>query len=145
MSIENQLREKLRKVEALFVGASTSGERLAAGAAAERLKAKLAEAAQREPEIEMKFTLSDSWSVHLFIALCRRYGYKPYRYPRQRRTTLMVRAPRSAFDAIVWRQFADLHREMHDHFAKATEQLIREAVHANTTDADIVAESINGA
>jgi hypothetical protein len=30
MSIESQLREKLRKVEALFAGASTAGERLAA-------------------------------------------------------------------------------------------------------------------
>jgi hypothetical protein len=37
MSIENQLRERLRKVEALFFGAATIGERDAAGAAAERL------------------------------------------------------------------------------------------------------------
>jgi len=30
MSTESQLREKLRKIEALFVGAGTTGERLAA-------------------------------------------------------------------------------------------------------------------
>ena len=33
MSIESQLREKLRKIEALFAGAGTAGERLAAEAA----------------------------------------------------------------------------------------------------------------
>ena len=36
MSIESQLREKLRKIEALFAGAGTEGERLAAEAALER-------------------------------------------------------------------------------------------------------------
>ena len=36
MSIESQLREKLRKIEALFAGAGTAGERLAAEAALER-------------------------------------------------------------------------------------------------------------
>jgi hypothetical protein len=30
MSTESQLREKLRKIEALFAGAGTAGERLAA-------------------------------------------------------------------------------------------------------------------
>ena len=33
MSTEFQLREKLRKIEALFAGAGTTGERLAAEAA----------------------------------------------------------------------------------------------------------------
>jgi hypothetical protein len=43
MSIESQLREKLRKIEALFAGAGTAGERLAAEAALERVRARLAE------------------------------------------------------------------------------------------------------
>jgi hypothetical protein len=41
MSIESQLREKLRKIETLFAGASTAGERLAAEAALERVRARL--------------------------------------------------------------------------------------------------------
>jgi hypothetical protein len=36
MSIESQLREKLRKIEALFAGAGTAGERLAAEVALQR-------------------------------------------------------------------------------------------------------------
>ena len=43
MQIEDQLRERLKKVEALYFGAATAGERDAAEAAAERLKAKLEE------------------------------------------------------------------------------------------------------
>ena len=39
MLIEEQLRERLKKVEALYFGATTAGERDAAEAAAERLKA----------------------------------------------------------------------------------------------------------
>jgi hypothetical protein len=34
---EQRLREKLRKIEALFAGAATAGEKAAAGAAAERI------------------------------------------------------------------------------------------------------------
>ena len=70
MSIEDQLRERLKKVEALYFGATTEGERGAAEAAVERLKAKLEEGSRRDPPIEMKFSLPDQWSVWLFIALC---------------------------------------------------------------------------
>lgn len=38
IGIEEQLREKLRKVEALYFGAGTAGEQEAAGAASERLR-----------------------------------------------------------------------------------------------------------
>ena len=100
MRIEDQLRDRLKKVEALYFGAATAGERDAAEAAAERLKAKLEEVSRRDPPIEMKFSLPDQWSVRLFIALCRRYGIGPFRYPRQRATTIMVRG-RGAF-SIPW-------------------------------------------
>ena len=43
MSIESQLREKLRKIEALFAGAGTAGERLAAEAALLRVRERLTE------------------------------------------------------------------------------------------------------
>ena len=77
MSIESQLREKLRKIEALFAGASTAGERIAAEAALERVRARLAELGRRDPPIEMQFSMPDRWSRHLFLALCRRYGLAP--------------------------------------------------------------------
>ncbi|MCP5114519.1 MAG: hypothetical protein GY953_27135, partial [bacterium] len=82
-----ELKAKLRKIEALFAGATTPGERLAAEAAIQRIKGRLHEAGQVAESVEMKFTLADTWSRKLFVALCRRYGLRPYRYRRQRRTT----------------------------------------------------------
>lgn len=139
MNIEVQLREKLQKVEALYFGASTTGERDAAEAAALRLKEKLAEIRRRDPPVEIQFSMPDPWAVRLFVALCRRYGIRPYRYARQRRTTIMVRAPRAFFDAVVWRQFSDIHTDLSMHFEETTDRLIRQAVHSDTTDAETVA------
>lgn len=143
MSIEDQLRERLKKVEALHFGATTDGERDAAEAAVERLKAKLEEVSRRDPPIEMMFSLPDQWSIRLFIALCRRYGVRPFRYPRQRSTTIMVRAPRRFFDAVVWQQFSELHTDLSLHFEQTTERLIREAIHADTADAETAAGPAN--
>ena len=142
MTIEDELKEKLRKVEALFVGAATAGERDAAGAARERLKAKLAETGLEDPPIELKLTLPDGWSVRLFIALCRRYGLKPYRYPRQRRTTVMVRAPKSFFDAVIWRQFSEVHADLQAYLEETTAKVIRDSIHADMRDAETVAEPL---
>src|SRR5580700_9471302 len=74
MSTESQLREKLRKIEALFAGAGTTGERLAAEAALERVRARLTELGHKDSPVEMQFSMPDQWSRHLFLALCRRYG-----------------------------------------------------------------------
>ncbi len=139
MVIEDQLRERLGKVEALYFGATNTGEREAASAA-ERLKAKLDEAARRDPPVEMKFSLPDEWSMRLFVALCRRYGVRPFRYPRQRRTTIVVRAPKRFFDTVVWRQFSDVHTDLWICFEQTTERLIKEAIHADTRDAETTVE-----
>ena len=47
MTNEDELRDKLRKIEALFAGAKTHGEKEAAGAAAQRIRARLGEAGAR--------------------------------------------------------------------------------------------------
>ena len=59
MTPEQQLRHRLRKIEALFAGGATEGERLAAGAAAERIRHRLDQAVGKEEEIETKFAISD--------------------------------------------------------------------------------------
>ena len=76
MTSEEQLRARLRKIEALFAGAATPGERGAA------------EAARTAAPIELQFSIADPWSRQLFLALARRYGLRPYRYSRQRRATV---------------------------------------------------------
>jgi hypothetical protein len=142
MSIEEQLRDKLEKVEALYFGAGTAGEKNAAEAAIGRLRAKLAENSQQDPPVEMQLSMPDPWAVRLFVALCRRHGPRPYRYPRQKRTTIMVRAPRGFFEAVVWRQFSDMHTDLWAHLEDATDRLIREAVHSDTSDAETVQAQI---
>ena len=85
MTPDEILRDKLRKIEALFAGAATPGEKAAAGAAAERIRQRLGQTAGKEKSIELKFSIPDIWSRQLFIALCRRYGLRPYRHPRMHR------------------------------------------------------------
>jgi hypothetical protein len=59
MSIESQLGEKLRKIQALFAGAGTAGERLAAEAALQRVRERLTELGRQDPSIEMQFSMPD--------------------------------------------------------------------------------------
>ena len=132
MSAQSQLREKLRKIEALFAGAGTAGERLAAEAALERVRARLSELGRQNPPIEMQFSMSDQWSRHLFVALCRRYGLKPYRYHRQRRATVMVRVPKGFVDLVLWPEFSDLDTALKAYLHEVTLRIIREDVFANT-------------
>ena len=79
LTTERELREKLRKIAALFEGAATAGERDAAAAALGRIRSALDAAAQLERPVEMNFRLPDRWGRRLFLALCRRYGLRPYR------------------------------------------------------------------
>jgi hypothetical protein len=135
MSSEDELREKLRKIEALFAGAMTPGERDAAGAAAERIRARLAEVEAREAPVEMRFSIQDRWSRQLFVALCRRYGLEPYRYQRMKQQTLVVRAPRSFVEGILWPEFDQLNQALVAHLTSVTERVIRDVVHVDTREA----------
>jgi hypothetical protein len=62
MSTDSQLREKLRKIEALFASAELTGELLAAEAALERARARLVELGQRDPPVEMQCSMPDQWT-----------------------------------------------------------------------------------
>ncbi len=62
MDAEAALREKLRKIEALFAGASHAGEKAAAGAAADRLRERLGQAKRTEESQEVRFSIPDLWS-----------------------------------------------------------------------------------
>lgn len=135
MTTEHQLREKLRKITALFEGASTPGERQAAAAAIERIRKALGAAAETEPVREIKFTMADQWQRRLFTALCRRYGLVPFRYKGQRYNTVMVRAPRSFVDKTLWPEYLELQAALHAWLNEATERIIREEVFGDAAEA----------
>jgi hypothetical protein len=135
MTAEQQLREKLRKITALFEGAATAGERQAAAAAIERIRRALNAAIQTQPLPETTFSMTDQWQRRLFSALCRRYGLEPYRYKRQRYTTVVVRAPRSFIDNTLWPEYLELQAALHSYLSEATERIIREEVCTDANDA----------
>jgi hypothetical protein len=138
---DTRLREKLRKIEALFAGAGTEGERLAAEAALARIRARLAEFGRSEAPVEIQFSVPDTWSRHLFLALCRRYGLAPYRYPRQRRSTVIVRCPRRFVNDVLWPEFKELDAELRSYLEEVTQRLIREEVFSDTSDAPEVEQA----
>ena len=53
MTDEQRLIEKLQRIEALFAGAATPGEREAAAAARERIRARLRDQQQSDPPVEL--------------------------------------------------------------------------------------------
>lgn len=140
MTSEDRLREKLHKIEALYAGATTAGERFAAGAAAERIRRQFEAASKTEQAEEFKFSILDPWSRQLFIALCRRYGIKPFRYSRMHRQTVMVRAPASFVKMTLYPEFQELSHALTAHLDEITRKIIREEVHEATQDAEEINE-----
>lgn len=140
MSGEAHLRDKLRKIEALFAGAATAGERQAAGAAADRIRLQLGAAARTEPPIEMRFSIPNPWSRRLFIALARRYGLKPFRYARMKRQTVVLRAPRTFLERTLWPEFVEIETALTAYLDDITDKVIREEVHGEAGEAEEVAD-----
>src|SRR5262245_537054 len=93
-----------------------------------------------EPEVEYRFSLADGWSRRVFVALLRRYGLKPYRYPRQKRNTVMSRGPRRFFDETLWPEYSKIAATLQRYLEEVTDRVIAEAVHADRSDAVVVAE-----
>ena len=140
MASESVLLEKLEKIEALFAGAKTPGEKAAAGSAADRIRARLKHTERREKAVEIRFSLPDPWSRRLFCALCRRYGLRPYRYHRMKRQSIVVRAPSSFVDEVLLPEFEQLNEALSSHLYEITETVIRTAIHGETSEAEVVGE-----
>jgi hypothetical protein len=136
VSTEQELRQKLRKIAALFEGATTLGEQDAAAAAIERVRAALKATEQKEKSIETNFRLPDRWSRRLFTALCRRHGLTPYRYPRQRYSTVVLRAPASFINNVLWPEFLEIKSALDEYLDEATERIIREEVFRVSEEAE---------
>src|ERR1700682_6381200 len=118
-------------------------ERPASGSRRQRrVRERLAELGRQDPSIEMQFSMPDQWSRHLFLALCRRYGMRPYRYYRQRRNTVMVRAPKRFLDQVLWPEFSELDQALQAYLHQVTLRVIREEVYADASEAQEVSEAL---
>lgn len=137
---EAKLIEKLRLIEALFAGATTLGEREAAERAGQRIRDRLKGLEQEAPPIEYKFTLGDQWSRKVFCALLRRYDIRPYRYARQRHTTVMARVSKRFVDETLWPEFQEISSMLRTYLAEVTDRVVSQVIHTDSSDAEVVAE-----
>jgi hypothetical protein len=137
---EEQLVEKLRRIEALHARPGSEGERLAAERARERILERLRQLEANEPPIEFRFSLADQWSRHLFVALLRRYGVSPYRYRGQRRTTVMARLSRAFVNETLWPEFLELQQTLSNYFDALTDRVIEQALEVSASEAEERAE-----
>jgi len=135
---EKKLTEKLKLIEALFAGATTDGEKDAAFNALQRIRDRLNEIKREDPPVEYKFSMADVWSRKLFLALLRRYDIKPYRYYRQRYTTVMAKIPKRFVDETLWPEFEALNKTLRQYIEEATNKIIGETIHSDSSDAEVI-------
>ena len=133
------LARKLARIEALHAGATTPGERAAAADATRRIKERLAAMGAADPPIEFRIKIDDPWSRRLFLALARRYGLRPFRYPRQHASSVMLKVPQRFVDETLWPEFKEMSRALQEVLAEATERAVS-AIHADRSDAEVLPE-----
>ncbi len=132
---ESRLLEKLAKIEALFAGTNSDGERVAAAEARRRILERLADLQDVEPVVEYKFSLVDLWSRRVFLALCRRYELSPYRRRGQRRTTVMLNVPTRFVDETLWPEYLQLSQTLRTYLEEVTERVVSEVLQADGSEA----------
>jgi hypothetical protein len=137
---EQRLFEKLRRIEALFAGATTEGERLAADAARERIRERLQALSGTEKAVEHRFSLRDTWSRRIFVALLRRYGIEPYRLPGQRYTTVMAQVSARFVDETLWPEFLQIHAVLTSYLDDVTNRVLTQVIHGDVSEAAVVSE-----
>ena len=138
---DRQLRERLAKIKALFDGATTAGEREAAKAAMDRVQQRLDQTAPA-PLIEFRFSLTNPWSLRLFIALCRSKGVQPYRYPRMRRSSVCVRLPRAQVERELWPEFQEMNSVLRQYLDELAERIIADCIGPGGSQADEIAGAL---
>lgn len=89
----------------------------------------------------MRYSLPDPWSRRMFVALCRRYGLKPFRYAHMKNQTVVVRGPRTFLEQTLWPQFTQIADALTAYLDEITDKVIREAVHGKAGEAEEVAET----
>jgi len=138
---EAALIEKLRLVEALYGGATTEGEKEAAERARQRILDRLRTMEDEDPPVEFRFSLGDAWSRKVFLALLRRYGIKPYRYRRQRHTTVMARVSKRFVNETLWPEFQEIDRILRTYLADVTDRVVSQVLHGDVSEAAVVEEN----
>lgn len=139
---ESELIRKLKLIEALHGGATTHGEKEAAAEALRRFQDRLKREREQQlgAPVEYTFTFHDQYEKKLFTALLRRYELKPYRYHRQKHTTVMVRVSKRFVNEVLWPEYLEMSKALDSYLEEATKRVITEAIHADSSEAQVVAD-----
>jgi hypothetical protein len=135
---EARLIERLRSIEALFSGATTDGEKVAAERARERILERLKDLEKNDPPVEYRFSMSDMWSRKVFVALLRRYGIRPYRYRGQRYTTVMAGVSKRFVDETLWPEFLEISESLESYLSEVTNRVVQQVIHQDSSDAEVI-------
>ena len=60
---------------------------------------------------------------------------KPFRYKRQRFTTVVLNAPRTFVNQTLWPEYQELREALNSYLNEATERIIREEVYGDAAEA----------
>lgn len=131
---EHELETRIEKLEALFAGTPYDGEKKAAKKNLDRLRDRLHQEQCRDKVVEVKFTGLAPHSKKLFMALLSRYGLKPYRYYRQKYTTVMVKGPRNFLHNVIWAEFLQLDELLGAHLDEVTDRVISQNICATVEE-----------
>ncbi|GJM34276.1 MAG: hypothetical protein DHS20C18_32770 [Saprospiraceae bacterium] len=123
------LIDRIKKIEALIKGAATKGEQEAAISAKARIVEKYPELEIHKNAKEYALYTSDNWHKKLLLAICRKYGVKPYRYYRQKYTTVMVRINEGFLNAVLWPEYLEYSKLLGALVEEITDDLINK-IHA---------------
>ncbi|MDQ7009387.1 MAG: hypothetical protein Q9M94_03800 [Candidatus Gracilibacteria bacterium] len=116
--------DRIKKVEALIDGAKSDGEKNAAIAAKERILKKYPEIDIKNNIVEYTIKTADSWHKKLFVAICRKYDIEPYRYYRQRYTTVMIKVNETFLNEILWKEYLQYTDILEELVGGITDELI---------------------
>ncbi|MEM9984709.1 MAG: hypothetical protein AAF804_06405 [Bacteroidota bacterium] len=135
MKSHMDLLDKIRKIEALIEGAKTEGERNAAISAKNRIHEKLLKSQPIELKEYALYT-QGNWHKKLLLAICRKHGIRPYRYKRQKYTTVMVRINEKFLNDVLWPEYLEYSQHLEELVEGITNSII-EKIHKDE-DEDIV-------
>jgi hypothetical protein len=116
--------DRIRKIEALILGASTPGEQIAALNAKDRILKRYPELELNKNTKEYALHTLDNWHKKLLLAICHKYGIKPYRYRRQKYTTVMVNINEQFLNEVLWKEFLQYSKELEALIQDITDTLI---------------------
>lgn len=135
---EAKLIDKLRLIEALFAGATTAGEKVAAERAKGRILERLKLWEKEDPPVEYRFSMVDMWSRKVFVALLRRYGIQPYRFRGQRYTTVMAKVSKRFVHETLWPEFQEISKTLQCYLSDVTNRVVHQVIHQDSSEAEVI-------